>query len=255
MNYNSLENNKKSTSIFIIVLYLIITYILFYLLGGFLGAVILKIPDYYSLSRLSVSIGIILLLTKKLNLHLFNNQNTSIGLFSIAITVLLTLLMNNNLANISRNLPNIGSIVFESISTGMFEETVFRGTIIFLISYFIKTSTNTNFYLVYISSLIFGLAHLLNIYSLNQSLTQTGIQIIYAFCLGTLFSWTYLITNNLLYSTIAHSISATISALFSSTHLKTNVNLTYSTLLLMTIFIVITVLLNIYFIKHFKTIN
>lgn len=96
--------------------------------------------------------------------------------------------------------------LIKSLSVGFFEEIVFRSLIQSLIlRKFHSINIKTSFGLL-VSSLIFGLAHLINLNSENYTFFGVISQIFAATCLGYLFGVILLITKNIYPIIFIHSL-------------------------------------------------
>ena len=94
--------------------------------------------------------------------------------------------------------------IVECISIGFFEEVVFRGIIlIFLLQRFSSTKKGT-YQAIVISSALFGLIHLINIFS-GADVGNTILQIGYSFLMGMMWAVVYLKTRNIWYSILLHT--------------------------------------------------
>ena len=85
-----------------------------------------------------------------------------------------------------------------TLSSGMFEEVLFRGLILGVLLNRYHNSKHGIVKSVIISCLIFGLIHIVNIWTKDQSLRGTFNQVYAAFSLGILYSAVYLKTKSLI---------------------------------------------------------
>ncbi len=93
---------------------------------------------------------------------------------------------------------------FESLSNAFFEEVLFRSMIlIFLLERFSSTK-NGIFKAIIISSALFSILHLLNLFS-GTSLIDVTLQLGYSFLMGMLWAVMYLKTKNIWITIILHS--------------------------------------------------
>ena len=93
----------------------------------------------------------------------------------------------------------------ECLSVGFFEEIIFRG---FLLMFLIKALShmkNKIILSIFISSALFGLIHLLNLFS-GASIGDTLLQVGYSFLVGMLWAVLFLKTNNLWLIMILHAL-------------------------------------------------
>ncbi|KRK64851.1 hypothetical protein FC72_GL001905 [Companilactobacillus tucceti DSM 20183] len=234
---------EKKDSIVVTLICLMLIYVGLSLISGFIFQVILKINNFYIPSKIIVSIGILFYLTYTKKVTIFKNGNFKYGLYTILMTVLLTLLLNFQIQIPTLN--HLNSLLLLPISSGIFEETIFRVLGIYIIGYF-----SSNLYLkIYLSSIIFGIAHLLNIISLRQDLFQTIIQVGYAIGLGTIFAISYISTKNIAFAMIAHVLSDFISGL-NGLSFKTNIVFNFTSVSFILLFIMVVIILNYGFIKN-----
>lgn len=94
---------------------------------------------------------------------------------------------------------NVEDAVLNSIFAGIMEELIFRG----FLNRFIEAKTNKN-KAVFISSLFFGMLHLVNIGS--YPLLYILLQVVYAFAIGVVFSVVFYKTKSILTCIIVHSL-------------------------------------------------
>lgn len=136
---------EKKDSIVITLICLLLIYIGLSLISGFIFQVILKINNFYIPSKIIISIGILLYLTYTKKVTIFKNGNFKYGLYTILMTILLTLLLNFQIQ--IPTFKHLGSLLLLPLSSGIFEETIFRVMAIYIISYF-----SSNLYLkIYLS--------------------------------------------------------------------------------------------------------
>ncbi|MFD1418563.1 CPBP family intramembrane glutamic endopeptidase [Companilactobacillus keshanensis] len=222
--------------------YLLLIYIVLSLASGFILRVILKIQDFYIPKEIIVSLGILFFLSVKEKVEFLDQNNSKYGLYTILITFILTISLN-----FQPQIPGfktLGTLLFRPLGTGIFEETIFRVLMIWLISRFSK-----NIYLqVYLSTILFGIAHILNMFSLQQSTIQTAIQIGYALGLGSIFAISYLITRNIIFSMISHSLADFMAGL-NGLSLRTNINFDTISVILMIFFVITSIYCNYWFLK------
>lgn len=91
------------------------------------------------------------------------------------------------------------------IQPGIMEEFLFRYCCLTLILYSLRTKSYQIELAVFLSSLIFGSFHLVNLTG-GQSLMATLFQVLFATCMGILYGAVYLYTNNLLCPIVYHGI-------------------------------------------------
>ncbi|HCD08662.1 MAG TPA: hypothetical protein DEQ50_10485 [Lactobacillus sp.] len=102
--------------------------------------------------------------------HLFDQTNFKIGIESIGVGLIIVLLLNNDFTHFVENTSHLLNNIFATLVIGIFEETIFRVVIIFIIGVIFYNSKLMVYWKIYLSSLIFALAHLENMLSVGQSL-------------------------------------------------------------------------------------
>ena len=103
--------------------------------------------------------------------------------------------------------PTYRVILFfiECLSVGFFEEILFRGIVlIFLVQSFSHMKGGI-FLSVFVSSLIFGLFHIINFFD-GATLSSTLLQMGYSFLMGMLWATLYLKTGNIWFIMILHAL-------------------------------------------------
>ena len=98
----------------------------------------------------------------------------------------------------------IARYILFCVMIGVAEEFVFRGFIMPLIGLKFTSHSRAPFLTVLVSSLIFSLCHIFNIFSVGVA--PTLLQAGYTFLTGGLFGIAYLITENLIFPIILHII-------------------------------------------------
>lgn len=96
----------------------------------------------------------------------------------------------------------IALLAFQCFSVGFFEETAFRGAVLFSILKRRKLSRAWMFWSVMLSSAVFGLVHLINLY--QSSPLSVIMQIGYSFLIGAMCSVVVLKTSNIWLCVILH---------------------------------------------------
>ncbi|MQS89431.1 CPBP family intramembrane glutamic endopeptidase [Companilactobacillus mishanensis] len=97
------------------------------------------------------------------------------------------------------------SNILSGLEAGIAEEFIFRYAVLTIFLIFLKNSKHKTTFAVIISSLLFGLAHGINIFA-GQDLGNTLIQIIFAFGLGAFLSSIYLYTEAFYIPILIHSL-------------------------------------------------
>ena len=111
----------------------------------------------------------------------------------------------NDRASIDEPLYRVILFFVECLSVGFFEELLFRGLILI---YLVQQFSHKKYGLwigILISSLIFGLFHLVNLLE-GASFGPTMLQVGYSFLMGMLWSVTYLKTGNLWLVMVLHAL-------------------------------------------------
>lgn len=107
-------------------------------------------------------------------------------------------------ANLSEPFYRVILFLIECLSVGFFEEILFRGILlIVMIEKFSDLKGGTRISVI-ISSLIFGLVHLVNLFD-GASLGSTILQVGYSFLMGMLWAMIYLKTGNIWVVMILHA--------------------------------------------------
>lgn len=182
--------------------------------------------------------------------HLFGQTNFKIGIESIGVGLIIVLLLNNDFTHFIENTSHLLNDLFATLVIGIFEETIFRVVVIFIIGVIFYNLKLKVYWKIYLSSLIFALAHLENMLSVGQSLQQTIIQIGYSFCLGTIFAISYLVTKNILYPMVLHFLADLISISLSSSGFVTDVQLDTISIVLLLMMVLITMGFNWYVLSN-----
>ena len=98
--------------------------------------------------------------------------------------------------------------------TGLFEETIFRGTIFALIANRFEKNKKGLLKTIIVSSVVFGLAHLFNLFTGGGAVVL--LQVCYSTLTGMLFAFVLIKTKNLLCSAFAHGLYNFCGLLFSA---------------------------------------
>lgn len=92
----------------------------------------------------------------------------------------------------------------ECLSVGFFEEIIFRGIILILLIKRLEHLQNGVFLSIVLSSVLFGLTHIFNIYS-GAGIGDTILQMGYSFLVGMMWAVMYLKTGNIWLTMILHA--------------------------------------------------
>lgn len=200
---------------------MILIYIIFSIAGGFIGEELLHLnlinANYFRFAIVALALLIYLYVVDSKNI--LGGGQTKFGIMSILLIMLMTLTLNHDFTSFSYH----NSYLYIAIVTGLFEETIYRIVPFHLLDLFFKPSVKLDYWKIYLTTTIFALAHLYNIISNNQSVLQSAIQVIYAFCLGSVFAICYLKTHNVIFPIVAHILSDLFSSTFSSVGFTTQV--------------------------------
>ncbi|MEN8078756.1 CPBP family intramembrane glutamic endopeptidase [Clostridioides difficile] len=125
-------------------------------------------------------------------------------IFIVAIiNVTLTLLSLDENLIIMPSKTIVSYFIITNISIGFFEEIIFRGLTLNLL-----INSNKNYSIkkaIFISSLLFGLIHFINLFSSPYLILGTLSQVIYTFCLGILLSSIYIKSRNIFIPIFLHA--------------------------------------------------
>ncbi len=201
------KDNPLSFTLFELILFLILGMLLNII---FFNLIPSNIP-YLSEIIVEIILGFLaLLLMRKLGLfkkEMFSSENFLLGIklgffiiFSGFMQFVIYLYLNVN-NSFSINLFSLAGAVFYSFAIGFYEEIFMRGL---LLQNLVKNYKNGVYKALIISSLIFGLAHLINI--IHAPLFDTIVQVIYSITAGLLFGAVFIKTKNLLSLIILHSV-------------------------------------------------
>lgn len=90
------------------------------------------------------------------------------------------------------------------ISVGLFEECVFRGMLFYIIASYFPKNKKGVIQTVVVSSLLFGAAHLINLFA-GANVGATLLQVGYTVLTGGLFAFTFIQTKNVLIPAFVHA--------------------------------------------------
>jgi membrane protease YdiL (CAAX protease family) len=100
----------------------------------------------------------------------------------------------------------IVSIIFQMLGTGLFEEILFRAILINTILYIFCENKKSIHYAIIISSVLFGLGHLINLINRPGILIGVISQVIYSTTTGVLDSIVYIKYRNIWSMIIIHAL-------------------------------------------------
>ncbi len=132
-----------------------------------------------------------------------------IGGFMFVLTIFNTLVVVMENAEYPTVMPTAGAIALVVVCeafVGIFEEFLFRGLLLHtLLVKFEKKGFSGTLYAVFISSIVFGLSHFLNLQ--DQMVNSTISQVLTSTICGTYFAFLYLRANNIWVVVFYHAIS------------------------------------------------
>lgn len=144
---------------------------------------------------LILTIVIISLVQQKILLEI----NKAISIIVIFLLIIIAILIIPHL-----NSDNLIINIFVLLLASIFEELYFRGYLLPQLTIIFKNRHKSNYILfsIFISSIIFGVTHIVNV--LSQSLFSTFIQILTACILGAILSVFYIRTRSIIIPVIVH---------------------------------------------------
>jgi membrane protease YdiL (CAAX protease family) len=233
-------------------LVLLILYFIFLFLPGFvigpLAPLLLDIPKVFSLFiQFFIIVGFLLLLWQIIvpyGLKLPNEditfieharsiglsrvkplwRNLLIGFGSIALFGLSTVLLGELLGTYYV-IPEILFLGFNwflfvlMLIPGIWEEVAFRGVILNL-----QLKKYNKLTVIFLNGILFGLFHFVNLL-VTKDLFLTGLQVIYASCLGISFAYMFIKTKSLLPSILAHYLIDSVGQFFLTIEILNKVNI------------------------------
>lgn len=166
---------------------------------------------YYVIPLVTAILMLVLLGQKKA----FNHFGTklpavvTLGWYIIVAALILGVVFYDSIPTdqvIAPTLGTIGVYLAANVSTGLFEEILCRGTIQNILIDRYGTSPAGVWKAIVLSSGIFALIHFANLIEKPYYLLGTITQVIYAFCLATLFGTIYYLTKDLLVPIVLHAV-------------------------------------------------
>ncbi|QBO35977.1 CPBP family intramembrane metalloprotease [Periweissella cryptocerci] len=137
-------------------------------------------------------------------------------------------------------------VIINALTAGIFEEVIFRGGVLYILLKAFRWLTNPPLCAALVSSLIFGCAHLENLFFTTQSLTATLQQVFSAAILGLVCAIIYLRTGSLIYPMILHFLNDFVS--FLSTNDLNNTSVSWF-LVIISVGILLVLLIGVYLSK------
>ncbi|TYC50538.1 CPBP family intramembrane metalloprotease [Weissella muntiaci] len=102
------------------------------------------------------------------------------------------------------NFPEFSKALPSAIFAGVSEELILRGIILVALINLFRDRRYSNLISINLSSMVFALLHLLNLFSSSSSFTMTVGQVIYAYMLGVFLSVLFISSGSLLMPIISH---------------------------------------------------
>lgn len=232
-------------------LVLILSYVLGYLSGGFIGEVVLKTTGQEAqlIRSLIIALLNILFLYLFLKVSLFkrakNWKKTIIVFFT---TIVLTLIVNyDNLFQQFRI-----SDMFRALQAGILGEIIFRGVIMSVFLLLFQNSKRPFLWPSLISSVLFTLGNFESLHSGQDDLYALFFQLPFAMSVGLLLSVLFYISQNIFVPILAHlTIDFIYSTSSSFTFLGSNSDLTKASIIRMIVFTAVSIISYLIFYKHF----
>ncbi len=197
---------KKENHILLIIIIaiLLVVDLIFAFYTNFEGAMIVDI-----VLRFSYSIVIILMIMA-LRLDVLKPKN--LHLLWLAIPALLVSINNfpiiaffNEKTTLTASDTDVYMFLMQSVSIGLFEELIFRGLMLAWILDYLKDTKHAVLKSMFISSALFGLVHLLNIFA-GASFGQTILQMLYTTLTGLMWSAVLVLTKNIWTTVVLHIV-------------------------------------------------
>jgi hypothetical protein len=200
---------KKRTKIYLLVL--LITFILLYISNNFVVENANIISIIQSLYQITGGL-IFVLIMYDVGYKLFRFKKELLLSSIIVIIPGFIIAINNFPISAYINdrffMTEPNSLVYlyflESFTTAFFEEIIFRGMILFVVLQRVPNTKQGIFKAIVISSAIFGLSHLLNLFGV-AGLANTLLQVGYSFLMGMMWAIVFIKTENILYSIVLHA--------------------------------------------------
>lgn len=156
--------------------------------------------------------GFLMYLSNKIGISSTFNMNLSKPIKKLWIAIPFSLLIvinvlgDMNLETITNNLLLLILYFFAFLSTGFFEEILFRGIAFNLINNKFGSSNKGFYFSLFISNFIFGSAHITHLFNGTMPLINFLNQLMYASVIGILFAALYLRCNTLLIPILIHGL-------------------------------------------------
>ena len=162
--------------------------------------------------RIGIATIFVVLLTY-LGFHMFQKPILSWMGVSIVMIPGLIIAINNfpisaylaQRAVITQPMHGVWLYAIECGSIGLMEEILFRGVILVVLMQRFPNNRMGYFAAILVSSAIFGLVHLLNLFA-GASFPDTLLQVGYSFLMGCMWAVVYLATRNLVFPMMLHAL-------------------------------------------------
>lgn len=164
-----------------------------------------------SISRISAGLIFMILLYALQYKEIFQFKNT---LKSLIIMIPALIIAINNFpiiaffdgrATLTDPMYRIFLFLIECLSVGFFEEILFRGIILLVLIQKLEHRKNGTMYAILISSIFFGMLHLLNLFQ-GASISDVMLQVGYSFLVGVMWAVMYLRTHHLWLTMLMHAL-------------------------------------------------
>lgn len=187
-------------------------------------------------------ICVVYFLLKRLNIKLFRKPENLLYLLPCLVIVLdnfpLCSYLNGNMQIVRSNPLDVLVFAIYCLFIGIFEEGVFRGLMFGVLLASFSKDRKGLLKTYFISSLIFGGAHLFNIFS-GGGIGATLLQVCYTILTGGLFAFALLKTKNILCCGVIHGLYNFCGLLLAENGLGTGIVFDIPTVIMMTVISVI----------------
>jgi membrane protease YdiL (CAAX protease family) len=207
MGWQKLIKNQKTKTIVIIIFFVLL--LVLNLISSF--SLQHKEMNTYSISRILLTIFIIIILNYMGYDKLIKKSKTK-NIVLLIIPAIVISIHNFPISawifgRVSLDLLPISLILFliECFSISLFEEIVFRGILLGILLIHFKTYQFGVLKSIILSSTIFGLTHLFNIFS-GMSLTDVLLQVLYTTLISIVWAIIYIRTKNIWIIILLHTL-------------------------------------------------
>jgi membrane protease YdiL (CAAX protease family) len=133
-------------------------------------------------------------------------QYTAIVLLGSLYSLILSIVYVKRYELYIPGIYRIVSIIFQMLGAGFFEEILFRGILLNIIIYKFRKKNKGIYYAVIITSILFGLSHLINLINRPHILNGIISQVIYSTIMGMVYSIVYIHYKNIFPIIITHTL-------------------------------------------------